>query len=377
VKRFILLPLFLLLGLAQPASAQFSRIISIQLVNNNNTVAQSFQSNFSLKVGANCTWSVTGTTATMNCAGGGGGTPAGNTGEVQTNAGGGMFGAITGLTNGLAVNCDGFMDNCQLLSSVPTGTSGVPYTLARTVTGGPAGNYTTLTTFDSDANTHVQELLDAYDGTNYAFMRVNSLTGFYAEPTVSSRLFTYVPLSGGVVCPTANICEHAPTSGTTKYEVTKPKIAAQGTWFGRLEAGPVITQSFSGDAEHSAVVNIGSDASIGSTQLCGTSICIAGTYRVNAYLDITTACGTTGTYLVNLIYTDDQGSKTIPVNLNGTGSIPATGVVTTTSTSNFGQEAQIIRSTGAVSINYSTTAVACGSAGPMVGKLYLSVEAVQ
>lgn len=126
-----------------------------------------------------------------------------------------------------------------------------------------------------------------------------------------------------------------------------------------------------------AVVNIGSGTSIGSTELCSTGNCTVGTYRVNVYVDITTACGTTGTYLVNLIYTDDQGSKTVPVNLSGTGSVPATGILTTTSTANFGQEAFILRSTGAANISYSTTAVACGTAGPMVGKLYMSVEPVQ
>lgn len=126
-----------------------------------------------------------------------------------------------------------------------------------------------------------------------------------------------------------------------------------------------------------AAVTIGSGTSIGSTSICSTVDCPAGTYRVNVYVDLTTACGTTGTYLVNLIYTDDQGAKTVPVNINGTGAVPATGVLTTTSTANFGENGQIIRSTGAASINYSTTATACGTAGPMVGKLYLGVEPLQ
>lgn len=127
-----------------------------------------------------------------------------------------------------------------------------------------------------------------------------------------------------------------------------------------------------------SVITIGSGTSIGNTSLCSTTLCPAGTYTVHAYLDITTACGTTGTYSVNLLWTDDQGAKTAVINFNGTGSVPATGLVTTTSTANFGQEAQIIRTTGAAnnalgSINYSTTAAACGTGGPMVGNLYLSV----
>jgi hypothetical protein len=132
-----------------------------------------------------------------------------------------------------------------------------------------------------------------------------------------------------------------------------------------------------GKGRSPTTVVIGSATSIGSTSLCSTTNCPAGTYRVNVYVDITTACGTTGTYLVNLIYTDDQGSKTVPVNINGTGAVPATGLLTTTSTANFGENAQILRSTGAASINYSTTAVACGTAGPMVGNLYFSIDQVQ
>lgn len=177
-------------------------------------------------------------------------------------------------------------------------------------------------------------------------------------------------------CNTAtSICEQAPTS-VTSYLLVKPGVAAAGVKSGRL-ASSVVTEGISGDTNHSATVVIGSGTSIGSTSLCSTTVCPAGTYRINVYVDITTACGTTGTYTVNLIYTDDQGSKTSVVNLNGTGSVPATGLLTTTSTSNFGQESQIIRSTGAASINYSTTAVACGTGGPMVGNLYLSTEQVQ
>lgn len=172
-----------------------------------------------------------------------------------------------------------------------------------------------------------------------------------------------------------SICEQAPAA-VTSYLVNKPGVSATGMITNNVSAA-VITQGFSGDAGHSAVVTIGSGASIGSTSLCSTALCPVGTYRVNVYVDLTTPCGTTGTYIVNLIYTDDVGSKTVVVNINGTGAVPATGVLTTTSTNNFGENAQIIRSTGGASINYSTTATACGTAGPMVGKLYLSVEPLQ
>lgn len=177
-------------------------------------------------------------------------------------------------------------------------------------------------------------------------------------------------------CNAANThCIQAPAAVTASVETDAP-AQAQGIPT-RTGVAATIQDGYSGDAGHSATVTIGSGTSIGSTSLCSTALCLVGTYRVNVYVDITTACGTTGSYTVNLIYTDDQGAKTIPVNINGTGAVPATGVLTTTSTSNYGENAQIIRSTGAASINYSTTAVACGTAGPMVGKLYLSVEPVQ
>lgn len=202
-----------------------------------------------------------------------------------------------------------------------------------------------------------------------AFLSGGTTAGYvdYAQGTTSVAQ---------TLCATANsICEQAPTA-VTSYLVNKPGVAASGTLFG-TNASAVITQGFSGDTNHSTSVTTGSGTSIGSTSLCSTTFCPAGTYRVNVYTDITTACGTSGTYVVNLIYTDDQGSKTVPVNLEGTGSVPATGVLTTTSTANFGYDSFVLRSTGSASINYSTTAAACGTAGPMVGKLYLSVEPLQ
>jgi hypothetical protein len=48
-----------------------------------------------------------------------------------------------------------------------------------------------------------------------------------------------------------------------------------------------------------------------------------------------------------------------------------------TSTTDFGTGSFILRSTGTTSINYSTTAGACGTGGPGVGKLYLTVEPIQ
>ena len=181
--------------------------------------------------------------------------------------------------------------------------------------------------------------------------------------------------AGASPCTAAtSICEQAPVA-VTSYLVNKPPAAASGV-VTNLNNANVVTQGYSGDANHSATVTTGSGTSIGLTSLCSTTFCPAGVYQVNAYLDITTPCGTSGTYSVTLQWTDEGASQhTFVLPLTGTG--VAGGALTTTSVGNWGQVAYIIRSSANQAINYATTAVACGSAGPMVGKLYLSVIPVQ
>ena len=144
--------------------------------------------------------------------------------------------------------------------------------------------------------------------------------------------------------------------------------------------------SFSGDANHSATVTIGSGADIAATSLCSTVNCPAGTYMVTVYIDMTTPCGTSGTFIPWLGYTDDSGARngssvTTFFPLNGVGAAPSTGTLTTTATANWGQATYMLRTTGVAnnslgSINYGATRTACGSAGPMVGKMYLNVVRV-
>lgn len=178
-----------------------------------------------------------------------------------------------------------------------------------------------------------------------------------------------------------SICEQAPAS-VTSYLVTKPGVAANGVETNNVSAA-VDTQGFSGDSNHSTTVTTSSATSVSSTSLCSTTNCPAGTYQVTAYLDVTTACTTTGAYSVSIIYTDDAASKTIVMPLQGTGTTTTYGPTAMTSslalaaTTNFAQGALVLRSTGAASINYSTTATACGTGGPAAGKLYLSVFPVQ
>ena len=132
-----------------------------------------------------------------------------------------------------------------------------------------------------------------------------------------------------------------------------------------------------------SAVTLGSGTSLSAASLCTTAVCTAGTYQVNVFIDVTTACATTGTYIVWLGWTDDQGAKTgsstttfIPI--QGTGATVASGSLALASTNNYGQGTFTLRTTGAAtgglgSINFGTTSTACGSGGPAVGKIYLTV----
>lgn len=132
-----------------------------------------------------------------------------------------------------------------------------------------------------------------------------------------------------------------------------------------------------------AAITLGSATSIGTTSLCSTTACPAGTYTINAYIAVTTACSTGGTYFVSVIFTDDQGSKTIVLPLTGTGTTLTLGPTAITdslalsSTANFAQGDFTLHSTGAAAISYTTTAGACATGGPAIGKIYLTATRLQ
>lgn len=203
-------------------------------------------------------------------------------------------------------------------------------------------------------------------------------TGASTTPTYNAAVTLGVAGTPGSICLSGN------TSGAPCFSsqatagainIVLPATGTQGVLSGVTNSGKA-QLAFSGDTNHSATVTIGSGTSIGLTSLCSTTFCPVGTYSLTAYVDITTACGTSGTYTVLLTWTDDAGSKSaFTVPLTGTGT--ASGVLTTTTTANWGSATMPIRTTGAAAIQYSTTAVACGSAGPMVGKMYLSMTPQQ
>lgn len=238
------------------------------------------------------------------------------------------------------------------------------FTAPHTITVGASGIVTISGTFNVGAFTATGGI------TAPSFTSNGSTAGFEDFPQGNSSV-AVAPCNVAT-----SICEQAPTS-VTSYLVNKPGVAAQGVET-NIVTSSVDTQGFSGDVNHSATVSWSTATSVGSTSLCSTGNCPVGTYRVSAYIDVTTACTTTGSYVVNVIYTDDTTvSKTTPIPLNGTGVTFATSTLVPTSTTDYGTGVFILRTTGSSSINYSTTAGACGTGGPGVGKLYLTVEPLQ
>ena len=209
-----------------------------------------------------------------------------------------------------------------------------------------------------------------------SFLAKGSTAGFIDFPQGSTSAST-------APCNTANSwCIQAPTAVTAGVE-TMVGVHAQGIPFG-VGSSAALQDGISGDSNHSTTVTIGSGTSIGTTTLCSSGNCPAGVYKLSAYIDVTTACTTTGTYFASVTYTDDVGSKTIVLPLAGTGTTltllgPAafTDSISLASTSNFAQGDFTFRSSGAAAISYSTTAGACGTGGPAVGKMYLSVVPLQ
>jgi hypothetical protein len=175
-----------------------------------------------------------------------------------------------------------------------------------------------------------------------------------------------------------SICEQAPTA-VTSYLVNKPGVAASGVLTNNVAAA-VDTQGFSGDAGHTISVTFAASQTVGATSLCSTAICPAGDYMITAFVEITTACTTTGTIIPWVGWTDDAGAKgavgtTFFGNGFGAGFVAATGTLTDTATTNWMSGSYFIHSTGAAAINYGYTTIACGS-GSLVGKYILHVVPV-
>jgi hypothetical protein len=167
MKRFLVPVLALaatLLACAQPARAQFSRIMNVTLQNGDSTVAAYFSDPFAIKVGAGCTWSVSNTIATLTC--GGGSSPASPSGSLQFNNSGSL-GAVPYVSAG-GGDCDGDGDPCAMTFDPGMGNFG--YLVYGNDSSAPMGN-----SFDMYYSGGWQ--LDAYDGTNNGSVTVGYDTG--------------------------------------------------------------------------------------------------------------------------------------------------------------------------------------------------------
>lgn len=116
-------------------------------------------------------------------------------------------------------------------------------------------------------------------------------------------------------------------------------------------------------------------AAISATNLCTSSVCTVGQYKVTAYLDSQAACGAPGSIGVNVLWTDETGSHTaaMPLNPNSGTALAATMPLSNTTDYAFGEIN--IYSSGTAAIQYSTTYSACTVSG--TGTYSLRMSTVQ
>ena len=180
-----------------------------------------------------------------------------------------------------------------------------------------------------------------------------------------------------------SICEQAPTA-VTSYLVNKPGSASSGIEM-NVNASNVITQSWSGDANH-IVSQTGKTALISTATLCaataGTACGQVGQYRISYnFWGSGTACSsvTAGSVGLNFTWTDEGG------NAHTTVSAPmydqktaATGILFNFNTALTTESAggSLVVSTNGTIIQYATTYTAC-TTGTGTYNLRMTVEQIQ
>jgi len=381
MKKFLAVSLFSLWSLSLCFGQTGNQFI-LQ-VQNSGTAVYTASSFAVLNLTSGCSGTVSSGVLSITCTGAGGGT---TTNALTLNSGG--AGAASGATfngSGAITLSYNTLGAAPLASPTFTGTvlgSAATFTAltgSTSLTAGIVGTTAGLLNLSGSTSGTATFTAPAVAGTSSnAVVSSNAISApSYTATGGTSGFFQFGQGSTNAVG-TTDITEQAPAA-VTSYLVIKPGTAASGLAAGTNVSG-TITQNFTGSAAFSTgAVTTGSGASIGATSLCTITNCPAGTYQISAYLDVTTACTATGTYFVSLIYTDDAASKTIVMPLQGTGTTTTFGPSAITSslglasTTNFATGSVVLRSTGAAAIQYSTTAGACGTGGPMVGKMFLTV----
>ncbi|MGA9391483.1 MAG: hypothetical protein WBV69_13670 [Candidatus Sulfotelmatobacter sp.] len=111
---------------------------------------------------------------------------------------------------------------------------------------------------------------------------------------------------------------------------------------------------------YGAISSSGLTAAVASTTACASATCGAGQYVVDSYLDSAVSCTTPGSAAasVTIGWTDETSAKTLQVPLSGSG-VSGGNSITLGNTTNFGNGAITLWSSGSANITYSTSYTGC------------------
>jgi hypothetical protein len=135
--------------------------------------------------------------------------------------------------------------------------------------------------------------------------------------------------------------------------------------------------SSSGNNGKGAVSLTGQTAGIAASNLCASSACGPGLYRISYYLDSTAACsspGNAGT-AISIHWKDETSARTLRVPLSGSG-VSGGNSLALGQSANFGGGNISVWSAGNAPITYSTAYTGCAS-GAGTYALHIAVEKVQ
>jgi hypothetical protein len=285
--------------------------------------------------------------------------------------------------------------------------------------GQSAGNVTIVAGLVNTAATTL-----AGDGLNVVLLNSNALMSTTAVPAVLQadgihpNAYGHVLLAKGffeLMTPAVTFPTTAGKGGDAIAQIlagalpNKISPSAEGSMWNTMANFFATRDSFNGYASHdesgyihtainnTAQVAISSATSIAAAQLCPVAApagaivnggCYPGRYRIDVSIELTAACTTTGTYIPWFAWTDSDGnvragsSTTTYMSGGGLGVTPATSTTGATldlsALTHYFSGSLVIdvsgQATGGLgSINYGTTATACGTGGPATGTMFIDV----
>jgi hypothetical protein len=231
-----------------------------------------------------------------------------------------------------------------------------------------AGNCTTLA-----AAANLLGVLEAKDGTApvYAFSGQINVNSAAAQSWTAGDTVCTDPTNIGVFIDNALATVPNATGPCMTPSVQVGRVLTTDT----SVTSHVIAMQRGTSVPYGTVTAFSAGQSPGTVSFCSTTACPVGIYKYSVYIEITTACTTSGTLSMTYSYTDDGGSKnTVTMPLTGTG--VTANVLTTTATGNFAYGGVTLRSMGANPIQSAYVTSACGS-GTLAGNLYQTAERIQ